>query len=287
MFRNILFATELKERSEEVLSCLVSLPASLVGKVTLLHVLDERRNGHPLPGESEAVLESQEARLLERGFSVERLVRKGVPFDVIVHEAQVREATLTAIGRGDSPRWKTRVMGETVLRVMELSPAPVLACSGKTGRPLLEDVVVGVDFSNEAHHALQETKKLAAAARGIFRKATLLHVHEQKNIDLLLKLVSLEQVEQIVAIERERLEEMVRGLEETGIPEVSVRMRTGKPVDEILADIGENRPSLVVLGAQGQGRSEMYRIGTTAFRVAQMAACPTLVFPLQRPALPF
>ena len=287
MFRNILFATELKERSEEVLSCLLSLPASLVGKVTLLHVLDERTNGHPLTGESEAVLESQEARLRERGFSVERFVMKGVPFDVIVHEVQVRGATLTAIGRGDSPRWKTRVMGETVLRVMELSPAPVLACSGKTGRPLLEDVVVGVDFSNEAHHALQETRKLAATARGIFRKATLLHVHEQKNIDLLLKLVSLEQVEQIVAIERERLEEMVRVLEEAGIPEVSVRMRTGKPVDEILADIGENRPSLVVLGAQGQGRSEMYRIGTTAFRVAQMAACPVLVFPLQRPALPF
>ena len=195
---------------------------------------------------------------------------------------------MLVIGRGDGSRWKSRIMGETVLRVLELSTCPVLVCHGEGAQPtLFGDVVLGVDFSNEAHHALQALKKLALENPGTVKKVTLVHVHEQKNIDLLLKLVNKEQIEQIVALEQERLEEMVLGLKAAGIPDVSVRMRTGKPVDEILTDIEENRPTLVVLGAQGQGRSEMYRIGTTAFRVAQMASCGVLVIPLSRPALPF
>ncbi|NLI96046.1 MAG: universal stress protein [Synergistaceae bacterium] len=288
MFKHILVATDLRPRSEEVLCGLGSMDPGTVGRITLLHVLDERSNGHPLDEEGQDRLSKQKARLEGRGFRVEAITTRGVPFDVIVHEAQVREASLTVIGRGDNPRWLSGIMGETVLRVLELCPCPVLVCHGeRPARPLFEDVVLGVDFSNEAHHALQALKKLARENPGTVKQVTLVHVHEQKNIDLLLKLVNKEQIEQIVALEQERLEEMVLGLKASGIPDVSVRMRTGKPVDEILADIEENRPTLVVLGAQGQGRSEMYRIGTTAFRVAQMASCGVLVIPLSRPALPF
>lgn len=284
MFKNILVATDLRPRSEEILCGLVSLDPAAAGKITLLHVLDERSGGKALSPEARDILEGQKASLEKRGFSVEETVIPGIPFDIIVHEAQVKEASLVVIGQGDSPGWKSRIMGETVLRVLELSPCPVLVCRcEERRRPLFEDVVLGVDFSNEAHYALLALKKRAR----IFRKVTLLHVHEQKNIELLLKLVTAEQIEQIVALEQERLEEMVAGLKEAGVEEVAVRMRTGKPVDEVLADIVENRPTLVVLGAQGQGRSEMYRIGTTAFRVAQMASCCVLVVPLSRPTLPF
>lgn len=288
MFKHILVATDLRPRSEEILCSLGSMDPGKVGRITLLHVLDERSDGRPLDEAGQDRLGKQKTCLEGRGFKVEAIALRGVPFDVIVHEAQVRDASLVVIGRGDSPRWKSRIMGETVLRVLELCPCPVMVChGGEARRHPLEDVVLGIDFSNEAHHALQAIKKLARENPGAVKKVTLLHVHEQKNIDLLLKLVSREQIEQIVALEQERLEEFVESLKAAGIPDVTVRMRTGKPVDEILADIEENRPTLVVLGAQGQGRSEMYRIGTTAFRVAQMASCGVLVIPLSRPALPF
>lgn len=288
MFKHILVATDLRPRSEEILSSLGSVNPAYVGRITLLHVLDERSNGHPLDDDGQDRFEKQKARLEGRGFRVEAIALRGVPFDVIVHEAQAREASLVVIGRGDSPRWKSRIMGETVLRVLELCPCPVMVCHGEGAQnPLFGDVVLGIDFSNESHHALQAMKKVPKDAPGVIRKVTLLHVHEQRNIDLLLKLVNREQIEQIVALEQERLEEMVLGLMSAGIPDVSVRMRTGKPVDEILADIEGNSPTLAVMGAQGQGRSEMYRIGTTAFRVAQMASCGVLVIPLSRPALPF
>ncbi len=288
MFKHVLVATDLRPRSGEILCGLSAMDPGLVEKITLLHVLDERSNGHPLDEQKQEQMSKQKASLEGRGFTVETEVKKGVPFDLIVHEAQVREASLVVIGRGDSPRWKSRIMGETVLRVLELCPSPVLVCHGEDLRkPLFEDVVLGIDFSNEAHRALQVLKKLSQAKPGIVKKVALLHVHEQKNIDLLLKLVNREEIEKIVALERERLEEFVVSLKEAGILEVSIRMRTGKPVDEILADLEENRPTLAVLGAQGQGRSEMYRIGTTAFRVAQMASCGVLVIPLSRPALPF
>jgi nucleotide-binding universal stress UspA family protein len=288
MFKHVLAATDLRTRSEEILCAVGSMNPGSVGKVTLLHVLDERSDGRILGPEEEERLERQKARLEEGGFQVEAVVVRGVPFDAIVHEVQAREASLAVIGRGDSPRWKSSVMGETVLRVLELCPSPILVCRCEEGqRPLFGDVVLGIDFSNEAHHALQAFKKVAQEESGAVGRVTLLHVHEQKNIELLLKVVDRERIDQIVALERERLEEMASSLEAAGIPEARVRMRTGKPVDEILADLEENRPTLAVLGAQGQGRSEMYRIGTTAFRVAQMASCGVLVIPLSRPVLPF
>lgn len=287
MFHNILFATDLGPRSEEGISLLCRLPAASVSNITLLHVLDERSNDDSVSRENAEVLEKQAKRLRGHGFSVEAVDIRGIPFDVIVNEAQTRKASLTVIGRGSSPRWKTRILGETVLRVLELSPCPVLVgCNCRGEGELLSDVMLGIDFSNEAYTALQFVRKAAAYAPGLLRKVTLLHIHEQTNIDMLLKLVNRDQIEKIIAVEKERLEEMAQSLKDSGIEEVSVRMRTGKPVDEMLADILENMPTLAVLGAQGQGKSDLYRIGTTAFRVSQLGECPVLVIPLQRPPLP-
>lgn len=287
MFHNILFATDLGERSEEGVSVLCTIPAASVSNITLLHVLDERSNGNNISDESSAILERQTKRLRDNGFSVEALHIRGIPFDVIVHEAQTRKASLTVIGRGSSPSWKTRILGETVLRVLELSPCPVLVCCNCSSEgELLRDVMLGIDFSNEAYTALQLLRKTAFDAPGLLRKVTLLHIHEQTNIDMLLKLVNRDQIEKIIAVERERLEEMAQNLKDAGIEKVSVRMRTGKPVDEMLSEISENKPTMAILGAQGQGRSDLYRIGTTAFRVTQLAECPVLVIPLQRPPLP-
>lgn len=287
MFQNILFATDLGKRSEEGVSVLCTIPAASVSNITLLHILDERSNANNISDESSAILERQAKRLRDKGFSVETVHIRGIPFDVIVHEAQTRKASITVIGRSNSPRWKTRILGETVLRVLELSPCPILVCCNCSGEgELLRDVMLGIDFSNEAYTALQLVRKTAVDAPGLLRKVTLLHIHEQTNIDMLLKLVNSDQIEKIIAVEKERLEEMAQSLKQSGIDEVSVRMRTGKPVDEMLADISERKPTLAVLGAQGQGRSDLYRIGTTAFRVTQLAECPVLVIPLQRPPLP-
>ena len=288
MLRKILAAVDCTQQSEAVVDTICSLAPSGTESVTLLHVVDDRVNGKTMSAEVAARFENHTERLRRHGFTVNASITQGVPFDAIVHEAQASGATMTAIGRATSPRWKTRIMGETVLRVLELCPSPVLTCCNcrKEDRALFSDVLFCSDFSNEAFHALREVKRLVTETKVPVGKATLLHVHEQRNIDMLLKFVTKERIDRVNAVERERLEEMAQGLREAGIPDVSVRMRTGKPVDEILSDIGEHRPALAILGAQGGGNSDTYRIGATAFRITQMAECSVLVVPMPRTPLP-
>ncbi len=288
MLQKILAAVDCTQQSEAVVTTMCSLDPSATESVTLLHVVDDRVNGKTMSADITARFENHKEKLRRQGFPVNASIVQGVPFDVIVHEAQVSGATLTAIGRATSPQWKTRIMGETALRVLELCPSPVLTCCNcrTEDRALFSDVLFCSDFSNEAFNALRELKRLLSEKKVSVGKATLLHVHEQRNIDMLLKFVTKERIDQVNAVERERLEETAQGLSEAGIPDVSVRMRTGKSVDEILSDIREHRPTLAILGAQGVGNSDMYRIGTTAFRITQMAECSVLVVPMPRTPLP-
>ena len=90
---------------------------------------------------------------------------------------------------------------------------------------------------------------------------------------------NLDQIDKDIAAEKDRLNEMAQALLTAGVKTVDVQMYTGNPVEEIITAIGMNNPTLTVLGAQGQGGSLLYRIGTTALRVAQLASSSVCVVP--------
>jgi nucleotide-binding universal stress UspA family protein len=116
----------------------------------------------------------------------------------------------------------------------------------------------------------------------VLKKVTILHVHQRSNIELLEKVVARGRIQEIIELELSRLEEMAEGLRNKGIKEVEVSMRTGRVVDEFLSEVEEKKPALVIVGAQGAGRSEMFRVGSCAFRVSHKAPANVLVVPLGR-----
>lgn len=280
MFNSILIAIDTKKKADEVLSNISSLKPLQVSKINLLHVLDERVNEKDFSIEEKEVFENAQKTLKNNGFQVEAVVTRGIPFDSIVHESMKINASLIVMGTGNNPKWKNVLFGENVQRVLELSSLPVMVCRNYlVGHSLLDHVLLGVDFSNGSHYAFKKIKQLAEENPGAVGKVTLLHVHEQRNIDLLMRFVAREQIDKDIATEKDRLNEMAQALLNAGVRTVDVQMHTGNPVEEIITAIGMNNPTLTVLGAQGQGGSLLYRIGTTALRVAQLASSSVCVVP--------
>lgn len=283
MIRHALAALDRSTRCEDVLSCLACLRH--LERVTLLHVRDERHDGRELPPEGQIFLRRCREHLEERGLRVDVRTPAGIPFDEILHQARGVEADLVALGKADSPRWKAFLLGETELRVLQLAPLPVLVCR-RTDRDLGEDLVLGLDFSADSREALEWLRKQASDSPGKFPRVELLHIHEQRNIDLLLHVVDRNRIEEIIDEEAREMETMAQSLRDAGVREVTVRMRTGRVPDEMDIYLKERRPSLVVLGAQGTGRCVCGRVGKTVYQVAQVAPCPVLVVPSGRPELP-
>lgn len=290
MLKNVLVATDLKERGFCELEAFGAIPPEKVGTITLFHVIDERKGKERLDPEQKERLEKQFGLLQQKGFHVEKSVERGIPFDSIVEKTNGMKATLLVMGREEHPL-RAKFLGETAYRVLELCPVPIWFCHREAdkaeGNPF-SHVMIGTDFSDHAYNAFRSMKALAGELKETVEKVTLLHVHERSNVELLEKVVARRRIEEIIELERSRLEEMSEGLRQAGVPEVKISMRTGRVVDEILSAIEEQEPGLVILGTQGAGRSEMLRVGSCAFRVSQKAPASVVLIPFGRSwELPF
>jgi len=288
MLKNILIATDLQEKSDEMVDSLSVFIGCSVGQVRLIHVIDERISKRKeIEPYNKDELERQAKIIQKMGFNTETWVTRGIPFDEIIHHAQSWGATLIVVGAGKAPEWVSSWMGSTTLRVLELCPLPVMTTpSVHPGTPSQGEVMMAMDFSDNAFFAFQQLLDLFRNCPTSVTKLTLIHVHKSKNIDLLLKFVDKIHINAIVEIERSRLQKMAQEARDIGIASTEILMKTGKPVDKLLEIIERTQPTMTVLGAQGQGASERYRIGKTAYRLSQLASCRVLTVPFPHKGLP-
>lgn len=284
MLKKVLLATDLKERSFCEVKALGKFPPKKVGEVLLLHVLDERKGVSSLDRENEEKLKSQVKELQDRGFNVGVCVEKGIPFYTIVEKVNEFKASLLIMSRGER-EFQTKFLGETAYRVLEECPVPMFLCKSKedgSSEEPLGHVMIGIDFSDHSYNAFRLLGSLAQELEGVLKKVTILHVHQRSNIELLEKVVARGRIQEIIELELSRLEEMAEALRNKGVKDVEVSMRTGRVVDEFISEAEEKKPTLIIVGAQGVGRSEMFRVGSCAFRVSHRAPANVLVVPLGR-----
>ncbi|AER67493.1 UspA domain-containing protein [Thermovirga lienii DSM 17291] len=284
MLKKVLLATDLKERSFCEVKALGKFPPKKVGEVLLLHVLDERKGVSSLDRENEEKLKSQVKELQDRGFNVGVCVEKGIPFYTIVEKVNEFKASLLIMSRGER-EFQTKFLGETAYRVLEECPVPMFLCKSKEDGSFeepLEHVMIGIDFSDHSYNAFRLLEGLVQEVEGALKRVTILHVHERSNIELLEKVVAKGRIQEIIELELSRLEEMAEALRNKGVKDVEVSMRTGRVVDEFISEAEEKKPTLIIVGAQGVGRSEMFRVGSCAFRVSHRAPANVLVVPLGR-----
>lgn len=183
-------------------------------------------------------------------------------------------AELVVVGSAESgSRLGRKILGSTADRLLRHARRPVLLARGPFGEPPRR-VLLPVDFSPPSTEAfawglelLREVcRERWPAVEALF---VLLPFPQQVPLQF-----TPEQVSRLAADELERL------IAEHAEPAtVRPRARSGKPTEEILAEIEERSADLVILGTHGRSGIERYLLGSVACEVAREANVSVLVVP--------
>lgn len=136
---------------------------------------------------------------------------------------------------------------------------------------LSEHVLFATDFSETADQAFAHIEHLVPHGG----KITLLHVQDKARMEKHLD----DRLEEFNKIDKERLERLKALLKKAGAKDVSIEITYGAPKQEIVAYVGENNVSLVVMGSQGRGFIGEMLLGSVSHAVARHSTVPMLLIP--------
>lgn len=290
--RSILAATDLRERSDDVVRTAAALAGRTGAELHLVHGFDlERtptaaREGRALGfqdrvAESERLLDEQiERAAVPLAAPTSRVVRNYVPEKAIGERATSVAADLIVLGRSHKQGLEARTLGTTADQVTRDARVPCLVVPRPLALPV-GSALVPNDFSEAAAYALDAALGLVGAIEDPAAPAAVELVH----------VATLVEPENRPAVERETLipklrQEIDAAVRRAGSPpRGEIRMRTVwnvDPADGILAEARKAEPDLVVIATQGAGALKRLLVGSVASSVSRRAASPVLLVPPPR-----
>jgi nucleotide-binding universal stress UspA family protein len=272
MFRSAVVGVDLSPAQDALLSCLPALERWGVERLVLAHVV---RVGF---GQGAEYGHEQEIRdwlaqcadpLRAAGFEVEVVVAdSGSVGRALIEIAAERDADLLVVGSRSHNLVRRVFLGSVAREVTRLADLPVLvqriepeAGAEPQGclavcRETLDRVLLATDFS--AHSAPAEAAALALAPRA--GQIDCLHVTAGSD-----------------GHELAQTQALADRLAHAGA-RATARVETGKP-EEVIAWVGQEGYTLIVIGKHGRGWVQGALIGSTAARVCEAAGIPVLMVP--------
>lgn len=201
-------------------------------------------------------------------------VRVGAPVRQLAEAVTESEADVVAVGRHGTQRGVWKLLGSTVVGLLDRCHVPVLVCHDPPDRPL-ETVLLAIDGSEASRTALAWGLAVAARRQA---KLVVLHVINDWYARQVQRVGSQSQARVLLEAMEQRartwLDELLAGEDlDAALPVV----RSGDIVAEILAEAESSRADLLILGATGSGRHATRRLGSVARAVLHTVHCPVLV----------
>jgi len=133
-------------------------------------------------------------------------------------------------------------------------------------------VLFPTDFSENAYQAFIYLEKMVEAG---IKNVTLMHIQDITKISPYLdyRIIEFNQ------IDRDRLEELKKRLEEKGAEKVEIILEMGRPFREISRVVDENKVDLLILGRQGKGIIKDIFVGSNSNNLARRAHTSVLLIP--------
>ncbi|MDX1548543.1 MAG: universal stress protein [Rhodothermales bacterium] len=293
--RRILHPTDFSEAAHAAASHAVDLAVRARAELHVLHVLEGEEDYDAvvhLAPDAEARLNTRlREEIVARMQRLDAVAREALdvsyelaegraPAPAIQAHAEATAADLIVMGlhgRTGLRGLRHRFFGGVAETVMRTAPCPVLAVREETGpvEAPLRTVVVPVDFSEPSERVVAEARRLAAPYGATL---ALLFVAEEHLIpffsDTGLPTFSVKKVDDEIV---SRAGAALRQLDEStpGPPvEATYTVRTGTPVDEIVAFAKEQQAGLIAMATHGFGRVERALLGSVTERVIRLAPCP-------------
>lgn len=280
---NVLIGTALDEESEEVVRAGAALARALGAKAHLVHAfpppLGFAGPFTPEPaldeylGREQDRLRSALTELARRTGVQETVLQVGAPHRILHDLAERLGGGLLVVG-ATAGGAMARLLGSTADRVLRRATCPVLVVRGGLPVPPAR-AVAAVDLSPLSAHAFRR-------GLGLLRSLGASEVEVLFVLSMLQRQVSPqftpEQVDRFAAEELDRFVATHGGSDGAGFRR---KVRTGNVREEILAELGETRADLVVLGTHGLGGFDRMAIGSVAADVVREAPCSVLVVPAE------
>jgi nucleotide-binding universal stress UspA family protein len=243
--------------------------------IWLLHVIPPQAyvstesGAYPLVGKekeyrnAEAALAKVALELREKNLACAYEVRRWYPVDEI--KGCIREHGIDRLIVGTSSRGKLGKLligsvAEELIRSLEIPVCTV----GPHFKPLAPNrprrILFALSLRHHPEHSLRFAVDLAAASRA---ELTVLHVTEQDLGD-----------EGLAAGAMSKIDEVLRAIQATQAAP-HIRIRSGEPAEEIVAECTAQRPELLVLSAFPASPAMAWFRAGVAYRVIAQAPCPT------------
>lgn len=201
------------------------------------------------------LIHDQLRRLLPTTADLQVTILDGIASQVLARVAHDRHARLLLMGRGRHGLVDRLMLGETVLRVLQLADAPVLAAeSGISELP--HRVLIATDFSPYSVYAARVAMSL------IDPEATIYLAHVAPRTEL-------------VQAELERVRSEI-GAEHRSVQTVTLSGSAGRALVDFATS---SNVDLVVSGTHGYGFFNRLILGSVAMQLVRGAPCSVLVVP--------
>ncbi|WP_136248472.1 universal stress protein [Halomonas borealis] len=256
MSRTLLFACDLSAENRAAFARAIRLANDTGARLDVIHVLDPHLPRRVVPRLEEAVVADITATLtdIREDYALDEpatLIQTvaGAPYAEIIREAHEREADMIILGTHRKRGQPDLVTGTSLARVLRGAPCPVLSVSHPATQPW-QDILVPVDFSLTCRHTLHETLRRFPEGR-----LTLLHAW---NIPGERELGSRSDYalwrDREVARLRRHLEQEIDQLlgELERVPEVTLELEQGDPLEVLMTRLRRQPPQLLALGSRGQ-----------------------------------
>jgi nucleotide-binding universal stress UspA family protein len=204
-------------------------------------------------------------------------IRRQSPADAILEQAEADGTELIVVGSHGNGTLQRYLVGSVSERVARYAPCSVLVARSD----VVWRVLVAVDDSEASDHALDLLARLPLPRQ---TDVTMLHVLNLRELHTLFALVpalksqaTVEQCydayrargERIVGCAQQRLRASVRG--------VATEIRTGQPLEQIIAAAWGNETDLIVVGAENRSALGRRFLGCVSGGVLAHAPCSVLV----------
>lgn len=243
MIKKILFATSGTGQNQEMLKYLLELPVLQSASITMLNVIPSKTTGK----EDLAAKKEEGDKLLKDTISALKLdpnkvvtmVEEGEPKDIVCKKATELEADLIIMGSRGLKRLQSILENSVSQYVFQLTERPMLLVKDDIYVKKIKRVMVAIDKSNSAQHALDVALFMLRDTKGV--QLNLVRVNPDLNTALLP--LSKEEIENNPILAPALAKARKAGIDCRGI------VTGGKPSKQICNLAEENNIDLLVIGS--------------------------------------
>lgn len=270
--KSILIGTTLSEGSDEVVQAAFGLARACGATVWIAHAIPPSQD---LDDASQRLFESlteQAYRAGLDGIPFHLRVETGLPYRVLQELADELRPDLIVVGASEPGHRRPFGLGSTADRILRKATCPVLVVRPSLPFPP-QRILVPVDFSEGASGAFRYGMDLLRQLEGRLPGTEILFVLSPGESSIHFS------AEKIARFAVDELQRFVEKNLPDGSRTVERKVRAGHSAEQILAEIEERKPDLVILGPQGRSGFEHLMLGSVADKVLRESPTSILVVP--------